>query len=226
MARAAVESVEVLVLARGRLQGADMFDHAITGSFYNTVLGSPSSVTTPVYSNRPASLLVPSNNTNVGVRNLIAESPICGWTGFLLRLETLPTTTDVHVAALTDAAGTRGGLYVTTGGVLTAQVGSGTTQTGPTLVPDEWYWVEMIFNAADSGGTKKLYWRTNQTDYTTASLTEAASTVASVDLASYTGDGVMDWYSGSWWWGSAATTSEWVGPIPRWHGRGVVSGRY
>lgn len=205
------------------VQTTDDFNHAIDAGYYNTFWGgppAPSAVTTPIYQSQPKTLKMPATSgQNVGVRTLITGSPTRSWMGIALRLEALPTVTDIRLCQFEDSGGAEGRFAVGVGnGNLYCYISGGSTQaySGNPLVADTWYWLEAILDSNDGTGTKKLYWRIGPsggtiTDQTTATFVQAASTGVHSQIFSGSGDGTCDYYAGIWKMGSAASTSDWLG---------------
>lgn len=198
------------------VQWVDEFNHSITSpTYYSTLWGTPTAVTSPIVdSDHPNSLKISSlNGTNQGVRKLITGSPTKGWTGFWYRPDFLPTISDVLIVQVVDATGAQARVVLGQNGTAYAYIlGGGNSVSAPgTLVVDEWYWIEVIFDVNAAGGTKKLYWRINGVDMNTPTFTAVASTITHIQLFSGTADGTMDWYAASWRGGSVAAVTDWLG---------------
>lgn len=194
------------------IQTYDDFDHAIDGGYYNTIWDTPVAVSTPRYRTQPKSLYLPTTGAeNVGVRHLISGSPTKGWHAFAFRIDAAPSN-DVGLAWIVDAAGTPGRLAVGPNPNLYVYIGGGSVQVydGNPILVDTWYWIEFIYDVNDGTGDKKLYWRVNDVDQATATLTSAASTITHAQLFTAAGDASLDWYASAWHLGSAASTSDWM----------------
>lgn len=193
------------------VQGTDDFNHTIVSGSYDAFFGAPTQVLTPIYQSQPATLKIAPDNVNTqGVRKNITGSPTKGWMAWALRFETIPTTAGVLCGELRDAAATVARFTVAaTTGELFCYVSGGATRSWGNITADTWYWIEAIFDVNDGTGVKKCYWRVNGVDQTTATDTVAASTISWSQLVSTSGFG--DWYCGLWKWGTASTTSDWLG---------------
>lgn len=194
------------------VQGTDDFNHTIVAGAYDAFFGTPTQVLTPIYQSQPATLKVPSDNVNtVGVRKNITGAPTKGWMATAFRFETIPTVTGVNFAELRDAAGTVARVGCDSSGNVFAFQGGSTIQNYGIITADTWYWLEMIFDVNDGTGVKKLYWRINGVNQTTCTDTAAASTISWSQIVSLNTNGIADHYSGLWKWGSAATSTDWLG---------------
>src|SRR4029079_2272350 len=155
----------------------DDFNHAITApAFYDNVFGSPSSVGTPLYAAQPASLKVPSDGGNQGVRkNVVASRP---WTAFAFRTESLPASGLIHLVALHPAVGNEMRIYLSSAGALKSFfTGGGSVVGTTTYTPGGWVWIEAIANFTAT--TFNGFWRVNGVDQ--ASPTKASETAGNSD---------------------------------------------
>lgn len=190
------------------VQGTDDFDHAIDTSFYDAVFGAPVAVASPLYQSQPRSLEVVSAGSNIGVRKNYSGSPARGWLAAPLRVASALPADDVVVASFLSGTGTVARLVVATVGLYPFV--SGQTQPEVAIDPDEFNWVEAIFDV--SGTTHALHWALNGVTQTPATLTgQVASSVVYNQLVSLSGNAALTWHAGLWKWGSAASSSDWLG---------------
>lgn len=194
------------------VQGTDAFDHGFdVPADYDAKFGTPTAVTTPLYQSKLNTLEINSPG-NEGVRKNITGSPSRGWMGFPIRIPASPTTTSVVLAAMHSVTSNiQAKVQVNTSRVMGAYIGGGSVATGPTLAVDTWYWVELIYDA--SAATHALYWRVNGVDQSLATVAATGSdTVNYGQILSGSGDGTLTWYcGGKWSWGSAASSTDWLG---------------
>ena len=202
------------------VQGTDSFDHGFdVPADYDSVFGTPTAVTTPLYQDRLNSLEINSPG-NEGVRKNITGSPVRGWSAFPLRVPSALPSGDVVTLGLQDAASVPARIIVTSSGIYASLGASFVTATSFSV--DTWHWVEMIYDVNDGTGIKKLYWRMDGTDKETVTLSSAASTVSFAQIVSLSGNASLTWYTGGYWvWGSAASSSDWLGEPSAFPGAGL-----
>lgn len=195
-------------------QGTDSFDHGFdVPADYDAVFGSPTSAGSPLYQGRNASLRIDaaSGAATHGVRKNITGSPGLGWMGFPLRISATPAGAVTLAALHSVTSDKQARIQVNASRVLGAYIAGGSLQTGATISVDTWYWIEMIYDA--TAATHSLYWRVAGSDQTTATVSATGSDTCDFSqLFSLFDDASLTWYSGGYWsWGSASTSSDWLG---------------
>lgn len=197
------------------VQGTDAFDHGFdVPADYDTVFGTPTAVTSPLYQGRLNSCEIDSPG-NEGVRKNITDSPSRGWMGFPFRIPSNPSGGALTLCAMHSVTSNiQCRITVNTSGQMRAFIGAGTDVGGPTLTPEVFYWVELIYNVVDT--THTLLWRVNGGDQPTPTVSATGSD--SIDygqLVSLSGGGTVTWHAGGYWsWGSAASDTDWLGEPP------------
>lgn len=196
------------------VQGIDDFNHNIDAAYYSDgFTGTPTGVSTPLYQTRNRTLQVDAALANEYVIHNISAAPARGWFAFPLRRDAAPSAGGLLVCEIHAVTNnTRGQIrYTGTGGILASIIGETTGSTQFATSTGTFYWVEAILDA--SGTTHSLYWRVNGTNQTTCAKTGlSADTVNYVALGSEASDNGLTWYTGGYWaWGSAVSTTDFLG---------------
>lgn len=182
------------------------------GETYATTFGTPTIVASPLYQGRQNSLSIDSPG-NEGYRKTISGSPSRGYMGFPFTIPANPAGGALTLAAMHSVTSNiQCRLTVNTSGQMRAFIGGGTDVGGPTLTPNQFYWVDMIYKVVNA--THELLWWVDGAAQSTPTV--AATGSDSVDygqLVSLTGGGTVTWTAGGFWaWGSSELDTDILGP--------------
>lgn len=191
--------------------GPDAFDHGFdVPADYDAIFGTPTAVTTPLYQDRLNSLEINSPG-NEGVRKNISGSPGRAWMAMPVRVPSTPSSVAVVLAALHSVTtNIQARVAANIDGNFQAYVGAGTPVAGPSLAPESFHWLQMIYNTLTT--THTLHWRLGTATQTPATVAGTASD--SVDygqVMSLSGNGTLTWHVGGYWlWGTASADDDWL----------------
>lgn len=193
------------------IQGIDLFSHnnftVPGGGPYLVVVGSPTRDTSNLPSGEPASVAL-HKATNDALGYTISGSPGRGWRGFFFRTETLSATT--RIGQMTNGAGVRGRLYMKADGGFSITLDDVSFSESSNGGFAQWWWIEQILDY--SVNPHALYTQINGVNITPISLAGAVDSVVDTVISSPSTDGGDVRFS-HFMWGSATSTSDWLGGI-------------